>query len=132
MLPHIEVVTTDPAASGELSWTAPEDCIVHGARFQFVTSATAGNRRVRLAADGGADAEEYYRMATASDQAATTTHEYCGFPGAPASVVQALTQLITLPNGGLKMRKGDRLKTVTLGLVAGDNFGPATLLIERI
>lgn len=124
-LPEIVKVAADPAAGGEILFTADEDMIVHSVYFSLTTSAVVANRTVMLLADDGTST--FFKSQASSSQAAGLTFNYCAFEGAPASGLN-----VALPSGGLRLRKGDRLLTSTLSKDAGDDYGVMRLQIERI
>jgi hypothetical protein len=127
-LGDLEIISTDPAAGAEISWTATQDCIVHNMRFTLVTDATVANRVVAVRASDGTDL--YFTTHSNTNHTAGATVVYTLFGG--AAVVGSLTSgiLFPLPAGGLRMRKNDVLSTLTAGVVAGDNFSTAVLRVE--
>lgn len=116
----------DPAAGDEITFVADEDCIVYSLRFTFVTSAVAGNRNPALVADDGTN--QFFRVNDNTARAASTTSEYCFYAGS-SSV--SINQGFPLPDGGLRLREGDRIRTITAGLDAGDNYSAMTLQVDR-
>lgn len=126
--PEIVKVSADPAAGGEIVYVADEDCIVHSVIFQLVTNATVVNRRVSLVADDGSTV--FWRQATNYDQTASLTNVYCAFEGGALGSGGGSTTFM-IPTGGLRLRKGDRLSTLTSNLNAGDNYGALVLQVER-
>ena len=121
--------STDPAAGVEVSWTADEDCIVFSAAITLVTSATVANRRVHLVADDGTNI--FFRSPASADATASGTFRYFAFAGSALSSPLGGFMVLPLPSVGLKLRKGDRLYTVTQGIDAGDNYSAMTLQVER-
>lgn len=125
---NLEKTSADPAAGGEIEFTADEDMIVHSCYFEMVTSAVAANRVVTLAADDGTDI--FFRSRGGTNHPASNTRIYSAFGGAPTGENGMVN--LALPAGGLRLRKGDRLRTITQLKDVGDNFGAMTLQVERI
>ncbi len=123
---NVEKVSADPAAGGEIVYTADENVIVHACAFTLVTNATVASRIVNLVADDGADV---FFSVPAITHVASETRRYSAFAGANNRSNVNVT--LELPSTGLRLRKGDRLRTLTTALQAGDDFGPMTLQAER-
>jgi hypothetical protein len=121
--------SSDPAAGSELLYVADEDMVVMSARITFVTSAVVANRFPAFVADDGNAVNEFFRVADATGRAASTTTQYALFAGAPTS---GLSAGFGLPAMGLKLRKGDRLRTITSALDVGDNYSAMVLQVERM
>jgi hypothetical protein len=129
--PILEKQSADPAAGQEFIFTADEDMIVWSLSFTFVTSATVATRIVTLKADDGADI--YFRgVMAAAGQTASLTVGYSGWSGSGATAVAQSAYTIQWPVTGLRMRKGDRLQSLTQAIDAGDNFSAVVLEVERI
>lgn len=127
-----EIIKTsaDPAAGSEIVFTADEDMIVQGLSVSLVTDAT-GTPRVHLAADDGTAANIFYRAFAAAAQAISVTNTYVAFAGSQQRALTDAIAQLDFPTLGLKLRKGDRLRTITTGIDAGDNYGAMVLQIER-
>lgn len=126
-LANLEKISADPAAGSEIIFTADEDMIVHSLVFQLITDATVANRTPTILADDGNDV--FFR-ASAGVQTASVAQTYCAFAG--SAFQAASTVLFAFPATGLRLRKGDRLRTSTNTLQAGDNYGPMVMQVERI
>lgn len=120
------LLSADPAAGAELTYTAPFDMIIHSLRFTFVTSATVANRFPSLVADDGTN--QFFRFRDAGARTAGATYEYCFSEGNFSNSIDAG---FPLPAQGLRLRKGDRLRSVTTNIDAGDNYGPLILQITE-
>lgn len=124
--------SADPAAGAEITFVADEDIIVHSVYVTLVTSATVANRRVHLIADDGANGANniFWRQPATVDITASLTEPITAFEGA-TSTAAAGVLVLTLPVGGLRMRRNDRLRTLTTGIDVGDNYGAMNLWVER-
>lgn len=97
---------------------------------RLVTSAVAGNRRVRLqATEGGLT---YFVAEAHLDHPANTTVDYAAHTGSPATSGTNLVLPLPLPSGGLVLRPGASLAVVTSGIDAGDQWSAITALAEEI
>jgi hypothetical protein len=125
-----EVVTLDPAAGAELSWTATQDCIVHNIRFTLTTDATVASRIPVVRASDGTDI--FFSVHSGTNHTASLAVPYSLFEGAVVlgNIVPALGTVMPLPTGGLRLRKNDVLSTLTAAIVAGDNYSTAVLRVE--
>jgi hypothetical protein len=131
LVPEIIKVSVDPAAGGELSYTADEDMTIHSFKFALVTSAVVANRQVILVADDGNAANRFWMTASSYLQPASSGNvNYVAFEGV-VNVQNVGVVTMPLPTLGLKLRKGDRLQTVTVNLDAGDNYTSAWIQAER-
>lgn len=126
---EVVVVSADPAAGAEISYTADQDMIVHAVGFNLVTSATVANRFPGLVADDGGS-NVFFETQTGSAETASATWRNYAFEGAPSSSGNPRT--FPLPAGGLRLKKGDRIRTLTGAIDAGDNYGSMILQIEHL
>jgi hypothetical protein len=124
------VIVADPAAGAEIIITVP-----NGYRWRFSslcatfqTSATVGNRVPHFAIDDGAYV--CYRVSGATGQAASLTYTYC-FSGyqVSGSVSPALVNVPAPPH--LVLAAGHRIRTLTTGLDASDQYKNIYLLVEE-
>ena len=126
------LVGTDPIAGVEISESVPGPAgtlwRLISISFQLVTDATAVKRTVSLVVDTGAAAEIYYAVAADFTQARNSTVRYSLGVGIISDVVLE-TVLMPIPTG-LFLLFGDRFRTVTNNIQAGDNFGPPTFEVE--
>lgn len=125
-----EVITADPAAGADVSYTADDDMIVYSFVVPFVTSAVVANRRVRVVADDGADV--FFRSPAVTTQAASLTRVYSGVTGSAPSADLDPDIVVGFPPEGLRLRKGDRFIVTAQNKDAGDNFGACVLHAERL
>jgi hypothetical protein len=130
LVPEIIKASADPAAGGEIVYTADEDMTIHSLTFTLTTSAIVNNRIVTLRADDGNPANTFFWVSSPANHAASTTLPYSAVEGVPTATITGLI-LIALPALGLKLRKGDRLRTVTTLLDVGDNYTAMTIQAER-
>jgi hypothetical protein len=130
LVPEIIKASVDPAAGGEIVYTADEDMTIHSVSFTFATSAVVANRQVGLIADDGNPANIFFRSIASGTHPASQTSGYCAFEGAVPGVGGGL-YAFSLPALGLKLRKGDRIRTNTVGLDPGDNLTAMMIQAER-
>lgn len=124
------ITGTDPAAGAEWSETVPT-----GARWrllslfaQLVTDGTAGNRFPRLVVDDGTTT--YFASDPPAAQTATQTIQYVTGSGIQRTAIGSLIPFWALPTD-LVMMAGHRVRAVTAGIVAGDNWGAPQLLVQE-
>jgi len=124
------IAGADPAAGVEISETVPTGARwkLWGFTFTLVTDATVANRIVDLVLDDGANI--YYRAQVPTAQVASQTVIYSAAPQGVAQGVTNLRGLLPLPIPCL-LFQGHRIRTVTQGIVAGDNFGAPRYLVEE-
>lgn len=126
----VTVIGTDPAAGAEVSQTVPATYYwrIMSARVAFVTDATVANRFPTLTIDDGTTVVGTFATGTAIPASQT------------AAITWADTSGIIAPAAGLHLAPfpvsiilpaGYRVRTVTTGIVAGDNYGAPAFLIER-
>jgi hypothetical protein len=122
---------TDPAAGVEVIETVPTDARwrIHGFRGRLVTDATAATRQVFLQyIEGGAS---LLMNPAGAGQTASLTRDY---NGAAYGVVPALADdelYIPIP-GGLWLNGGATVRTLTVNLQAGDNWGLPIFYVEEL
>jgi len=122
------LTSPDPAAGSQITFTAPDDLVVHSLIFSFTTSATVANRLVGLTADDGTTI--WWRgQPSISNQAASLTFIYTAWEGAVLSPTSFGVQM-PLPINGLRLRKNDRIVTVCTAFDAGDNYTAMTVAAE--
>lgn len=127
--PH-EVITVDPAAGTEISYTAVADMIVHSLRFTLSTDATVANRQIILIADDGTDV--FFEAPCGAAQAASLTKTYGAFDGSVPSSDLSGRILIGFPTNGLFLRKDDRIRTFLVNGAGGDNRSAMTMQVEYL
>jgi hypothetical protein len=121
--------SADPAAGAEISYTLPA-----GYRYQIlsvqatlVTDATAANRFPVLTINDGTNDVAGFAAGTA--QTATQTVAYQFGPGIAGYQASLRTHVPTATP--LILKAGNIIKTVTAGIVAGDNWGIARICVMR-
>lgn len=124
------ITGTDPAAGAEISETVPTNARWRpiALRFRLVTDATVANRRPGIVLDDGATA--YFVSQAGSVQTASLTYDYNAGTLGFTQGVFSLDQWIPLPHY-LLMPGGHRIRTSTVNLAAGDNYGAPQLLVEE-
>ena len=124
------ITGTDPAAGAEISETVPTGArwMLRAIAASFVTDATVANRFPVLKIDDGATV--FYIADPPAAQAASNTLIYVSGSG-----VTRLTSVAGQPSWalpvGLILMAGSRIRTQTVGIVAGDNYGAPQLLVEE-
>lgn len=123
---------TDPAAGAEASVTVPagDNWTLTSALISLVTDATVANRRVHLIIDDGTTT--VLNLVGSVDQAASLTVVYSWTAGGndSAAVRDGVLNLGQLPTD-LRLLPGWRIRTLTTGLQAGDNYGPLIVTYTR-
>ena len=122
----------DPAAGAEVSVTVPGGAIwiVQSLVVALVNDATAISRTVHLTMDDGTTV--FCRIGQADNQIAGQTNTYSwvrDFGGRRGLVVGQ-----TIQNGfpQLPLLSGMRIRTATVNLQAGDNFGAPVLYVQEV
>jgi hypothetical protein len=125
------ITGTDPAAGAEVSETVPT-----GARWELiafavnlVTDATVANRTPVLILDDGTNV--YYKSSTSGNETASLTWEHYWVQGIAFIFdgTRHISQLSIPPNN--RLGAGHRIRTTTLGLVAGDNYAAPQMLVRE-
>lgn len=124
------IASADPAAGAEFSETVPT-----AARWRFhslyatlVTDATAANRYPTLVFDDGANIVQ--RSVVASPTPASSTFMYTFAPyGSPMGT--GSTSFAGVIPGDVNLPAAYRIRSITTGMVVGDNWGPPQLLVEE-
>lgn len=121
--------TADPAAGAEISFSVPADrrMRIRTLRFQLVTAIAVANRQVHIVLDDSANV--FYDHPALAVQVASTTVTYVAAPGVQALTTTDGVQVIPLPQDTM-MFVSWRLRTVTTGIQAADDFGPAEIVTE--
>lgn len=111
-----------PAAGAEFTLRAPGQGIwrVMSLAFTFVTSAVVANRRVSLLADDQTDV--WFAAVSTVDLTATSTTRLSAYQGAAATGVAGSIVTVALPQDGLLLMPGYRLRSSTAGIDAGDQY----------
>jgi hypothetical protein len=119
-----------PAAGANFTITAPggEFWIVHSIVFRFVASAAVANRVVHIIADDATDT--YWKAPTNQIVAAAGDNIFSGYPGAPLQAAIGGDVLFPLPNNGLLLPPGNRLRTSTDAIDAADQFSAIRTLVQ--
>lgn len=124
------ITGTDPAAATEISETVPTNARWRLLAFDvaLVTDATVANREVVLTIDDGATV--LIEVPSAVAHAASLTRRYSFARGVQRATPAAST-VISAPAPDVALQGGYRVRTVTTGLQAGDNYGAPQLLVEE-
>lgn len=123
------ITGTDPAVDTEISETVPTDARwrVHSIQLRLVTDANAASRVVVVTFDDGTTV--YARTPSNGTQVASTgINYYLGEHGNQGNRSPADGML---PIGRIFMSAGDRIRTLTTNLQAGDNFTAPQLRVEE-
>lgn len=125
------VVVDNPAVSTEISILAPGQGIwrVKSIAFRYTTDANVADRNVILQADDQSDV--YWESRSSVDQSAGLTSRYSAFPGAsPGGFATTLINL-ALPDEGLVLQPGYRLRTRTVNKQVGDQYTFIRLQVQE-
>lgn len=124
------IVGTNPAAGAEISESVPTDARwrLVGTRFQLVTDGTVINRRVQVSIDDGVNVQ-LHTGATDVQVAGETKTYNAGAWGAWQADVSNQRWLALPPD--IELLGGYRIRTDTLNLQAGDDYGAPVLLVEE-
>jgi hypothetical protein len=124
------ITGTDPAAGVEISETVPSNTrwrliIV---RLVLATDATVGNRRIRLVLDDGVNVLAEISSANVIPPNVSNRSHWMnlGYTNTDAGVFN----LDGLPSA-LYLAGGYRIRSTTVNLALGDNYGPPQLLVEE-
>jgi hypothetical protein len=124
------VVGTDPVAGAEISETVPAGrmWILRALSATFVADATVANRTPLLFCDdGGANT-----FAQSGDSAAVTAGQTINYAWANSYVrIISNTTIHVQLASALRLPAGFRIRTTTLNLQAGDNWGAPRLFVEE-
>ena len=133
--------STNPSLGAEISLTVPstEKWRVYSSEFRLQTDGTMADREVFLTVSKGSD--EYFRTfadgVVKADQLGIFTSAALGFVGTaglgPSSINQPTdVRTIMIPiYSDAFIPGGHTLATDTGNLQSGDDYGPATILVER-
>lgn len=135
------VTGTNPAAGAEVSEAVPANARWRLRAFSvvLVTDATAVTRNAQIVIDDGTTANRrFYSVGNDQGASLTRTHLFTqGFQAAAPTIsarsfIDTDTVLVqsTLPEDLLLPRSG-RIRTVTVGIVAGDNFAAPIFQVEE-
>ena len=124
------ITGTDPAAGSEIIETVPTGARwrLLGMSFLLVTSSAAATRQVMLTLDDGSS-----RFSTAiagSTQTASQTHRYSVLLGGESRITATNEQSV-VHSADIILLQGFRIRTLTVSLQAGDNFGAPQLWVEE-
>lgn len=127
------VAGADPAAGAEASITVPSGEIWELLSFivRLVTDATVANRQAQLVIDDGTNI--LWQSDSPSNQIASQTRDYAAGSGLERQDegINAATKQWALPTG-LVLAGGYRIRTLTGGNVAGDNYGIPRALLKKL
>ncbi len=141
---HIQTITgTNPAAGDEITEVVPANALwkLLGFSAVLVTDGTGANRRPYLIVDDGAATNRRWFVgnASANVQTATLTRTWMFWEGVPLSLDGAYELLVdtqTILTGGFFPKDtflvgGDRIRTVTQEIVAGDDYAAPIFQVEE-
>lgn len=120
-----------PAAATEFSIPAPGQGLwrVISVAFSLVTDANVANRSVSLSLDDGTTV--VWRACAPAVQTAGLTWNYSAFSGAGNGANVGTISYFPLPDNGLWMQPGWRLRSTTANFQAGDRYGSPTVYVEE-
>jgi hypothetical protein len=124
------ITGADPAVGAEVSETVPAGVrwLLHSFRFTFQTSAVVATRTVGLTIDDGATV--FLRIGDTNGQAASFNHGYTFADFGSANLFSSTQHFAPLPNG-MPLAAGFRIRTSTVLLDGGDDFGAPQYLVEE-
>lgn len=126
------ITGTDPAAGAEISETVPANRLwyLHAITSQLVTAVGGADRRTILLLDDGTNV--LARAPSGATQTAATTFNYSGYHAATVTSAVSISSeiMFSLPDRIL-LRAGYRIRTTTVNLAAGDNWGAPQLAVEE-
>lgn len=119
-----------PAAGADWTYTVPdgEDLTVLTFWAQIVTSAVAGNRRLRVVAED-ADGNEFWAATANAAITATSTVQFTGGVGNESVSHTSSLMTVGLPVGGLQLPAGSIVRASTDGIDVGDQWTAPTFQI---
>lgn len=125
------VTISDPAPGSEFAIVAPGQGIwrVVSVAWRLVTSAAVADRNVNLVADDQTDI--YLQSRSGVDQSAGLTGTYGAFAGAAPGGFPATLINLALPNDGLILQPGHRLRSRTVNIQAADQFSLIRALVQE-
>lgn len=126
-------IGADPAAGAEWTVTVPAGSIwrILSVQAQLVTNATVANRQAQFIVDNGNGTEIIFISETPSNQAASLTRRYVAGAGLSRldEGVAATVKQWSLPVG-LTLTGGQRIRTFTAAIVAGDDWTAPIVTFE--
>jgi hypothetical protein len=128
---HVAYNMGTPGAGQELSYTIPSNSMFRPFAFSatLTTSATVANRQVQLICDEGSGSN-YFKSPLGVAQAASLVWVY-SFAKYPFATLQFNNDQLIFFDNVMKMTATLRIRTVTLGLQAGDQWSLSRLLGEQ-
>lgn len=96
----------------------------------LTASAAVANRNVVLVADD--QTTTYFRLPALAAQTAGQVVHYDAFDGSSVSNSLAGDQLLDWPNGGLVLRQGHRLRSITTGIDVADQWSAISAMVEEL
>lgn len=124
------ITGTNPAAGAEISETVPTGARWHVISFHalLTSDATVVTRRIRFFLDDGTN--NYYNVTAPTAHSFSTAWLYTWANTGMSSGNVSQEQLHTLPVDN-RLAAGHRLRTVTVNLQAGDDWGAPQLYVEE-
>ncbi|MGH9492610.1 MAG: hypothetical protein ACRD2K_03835 [Terriglobales bacterium] len=124
------VTGTNPAAGVEITETVPTNARwkLLAITFSLVTAVAVATRTVRLVLDDGVNI--YAQFAASADQVASLTRQYNAVRGG-GGVSGTAGDIDIRVSTTLPLFQGHRIRTLTAGLQAADDFGAPQFLVEE-
>lgn len=125
------VIGTNPAVGVDWFITAPGNATwrIVSIAATLTADATVATRSVEFIADD--QSRTWYKQGTVGATTALEASVYCGHTGAVQATF-ASTDNFPLPVGGLLLRPGHRLRSLTANLQAADQWSLITALVDEI
>lgn len=131
-VPYLKAkIVVSPAAGAEFTITAPGEGLwrVISVAFTLTTDATVSNRSPSLLMDDGTSV--VWRSCAAAVQTASLAWDYCAFAGAGNSDNTGSSNYFPLPDSGLILPAGWRLRSSTGNLQAADAITAVAAFVEE-
>jgi hypothetical protein len=121
----------DPAVATDWTVSVPGSATwrVYGVRFDLVADANVANRTAQLVADD--QTSEIYRIAFDATVTAGLTARFSAYAGGTRNALLNGAANVGLPTDGLVLLPGYRLRLVSAGLQAGDQYSAVSLQVQE-
>lgn len=125
------IAVPQPAAGAEWTMAAPGHATwrIVGLRYTLVTDANVANRVSTLIVDDQTDS--LLQIPAGAVQAAGATQIYAGYAGSPSASLATAPWLLPCPSDGLVLLPGFRLRSSTVAIQVGDQYGAIRLYVEE-
>lgn len=131
-VPYLRVIpVTQPAAGAEFTLQAPGSAHwrVLSVRFRLTTDATVAGREVALLADDGTNV--FWQTAVDGGQAASLGTDYGTNDSANNYGGANVFRPLNFPAMGLWLESGNRLRSSTLNIQAGDQYSAVVAQVQE-